>query len=152
MSTLTLGKAEILTQTETEERFQQDGLKLTNEAGLFRKNPPWHLCDEVVRNLIADGRNRYCILEVPGYTYIQAWREAKGFCLEWRITNSSDGSYTHCRAGYFGKHSESAELATKTDYEDRDVISLEDTLDAFYSFYGNCNNMPGWLEWVKLDI
>ena len=155
MTTLIFGKAEILSQTETDERRQQEGLELTNEAGLYRKDPPWQLCEQVVRAIDTGRGNSYCCLATSYNTYVQALRGVNGYILEWRVTDPVDQSYIHYRACHLAGSAGSIVLkkhdSRQESGEQRDLMSVDDVVDAFRSFYRN-EEMPAWLEWRKYEI
>ena len=141
--------------SKAEAQPRHDGLILTNQAGLRRKNPRWRLVEQVINELDPGHGNSFCCLEAPGYTYIQTLRGFNGSHLEWRITSADgQGSYAHYRASYFGGSPKIIELK-KHDYvnsgEYRDLLHVEDVIDAFRAFYGG-NGMPAWLEWRILGV
>jgi len=155
MTTLLIGNVEILSQTETDERHHQDGLELTNEAGLYQKNPPWLHCDQVIRALDTGHGNSYCCLATPGNTYVQSLRGINGYMLEWRITDAVSQSHIHYRACYLAGSARSVVLrkhdTLQEPGEQRDLVNVDDVADAFRAFYHSAG-MPAWLEWRKLDI
>ena len=137
---------------KTEARPQQSGLILTNQGGLRRKNPPWQLVEQVIREIDVGHGNSHCCLEAPGYNYIQALHGFNGYHLERRITTSAN--YTHYRACYPGASPKLIELKKHDNInsgEHRDLLHLEDVIDAFRAFY-YADGMPALLEWRILDI
>ena len=91
---------------------------------------------------------------MPGNTYIQALCGFNGWHLEWRITGASVDAYTHLRACYPGASTKPFELK-KHDHisegEHRDLLMLEDVIDAFRCFHRG-EDRPPQLEWRELDI
>ena len=145
-------KPETQTLSKTEEHPQQDGLILTNQAGLRRKNPSWKLVEKVVREIDEGHGNSFCCLEAPGDTYIQTLHGFNGYHLEWRVTNGS--TYTHYRACYPGGSSKFFELRKHDNMnpgEHRDLVHLEDVIDSFRAFYRG-EGMPAFFEWRILNI
>ncbi len=145
-------QAETLPLSKTEARHQQDVLILTNQAGLRRKNPPWKLVEQVIREIDVGHGNSHCCLESPGCTYIQALHGFNGYHLEWRITNAA--TYTHYRACYPGASPKLIELKKHDNVnsgEHRDLLHLEDVIDSFRAFYRG-DGMPAFCEWRILNI
>ena len=145
-------QSETLPLSKTKARQQQDGLILQNQAGLRRKNPPWKLVEQVIREIDVGHGNSHCCLEAPGNTYIQTLHGFNGYHLEWRIT--SGATYTHYRACYPGASPKLIELKkhdTVNSGEHRDLLHLEDVIDSFRVFYRG-EGMPALLEWRVIDI
>ena len=126
---------------------------LKNQGGLTKSNPSWELVEKVVYELVPGHFNSYACLSIPGNSYIQCLHGFNGYHLEWRITNPS-GSYAHYRASYPGGSKKSFELK-KHDFinegQHRDLLNLEDVVDAFRSFH-NRQGLPGYLNWRHLDL
>lgn len=145
-------QSEMLPLSKTKARQQLDGLILQNQAGLRRKNPPWKLVEQVIREIDVGHGNSHCCLEAPGNTYIQTLHGFNGYHLEWRIT--SGATYTHYRACYPGASRKLIELKkhdTVNPGEHRDLLHLEDVIDSFRAFYRG-EGMPALLLWRVIDI
>jgi len=137
---------------KAKQRPQRYNLVLRNQAGLRRRNPPWNLVERVIREIDTGCGNSHCCLETPGNTYIQTLHGFNGYHLEWRISGTAE--YTHYRGCYPGGSTKRAELK-KHDYvnsgEHRDLLHLDEVIDAFRAFYCG-EGLPAWLEWRILDI
>lgn len=131
----------------------EGGMLLKNQGGLAKRNPSWELVEKAVRELDPGHFNSYACLSDPGNSYIQCLHGFNGYHLEWRITNPS-GSYVHYRACYPGGSKKSFELK-KHDFvsegQHRDLLNLEDVIDAFHAFHSR-QGLPGFLKWRELDL
>lgn len=130
------------------------GMLLKNEAGLSRRNPPWHVVEEAIRELDQGYGNSFACLSVPGNTYIQCLRGFNGWHLEWRITGDHPDTYVHLRACYHGLSRKPFELKKHNHIsggQHRDLLHGEDVVDAFRAFHSG-EGPPVWLEWRKLDL
>ncbi len=129
------------------------GMLLKDEIGRSKNNPPWSLVEHVIRELDPGRFNSFVCLSVRGNTYVQCLRGFNGWHLEWRITNPS-GSYVHYRACYPGASKKSFELKKHNHVspgQHRDLLNLDDVVDAFRFFHQNHGLLP-WLKWRVLDI
>ena len=143
-------------RTKASQTPAREGMVLTNEAGLRRKNPRWPLVERVIRELDPGHINSFASLSLPGNTYIQCLRGFNGWHLEWRISDLSFGesAYIHMRACYPGASKKPFELKKydcMNQGEHRDLLNLEDVIDAFRSFH-RAEGPPAWLEWRDLEI
>ena len=134
---------------------KQDGLILSNEHGLRRKNPSWEVVTVVVRGLDAGCGNSFCILEDPDSNYVQALRGFNGYHLEWHEALAGESSmFQQYRASYHGGSPKRIELK-KADYlsrgEHKDLMLLDEVIDAFSAFYSAAGK-PGWLDWRTIDV
>lgn len=148
-------KTRSLPLPKTQTNPQHDSLILTNQAGLRRMNPKWQLVTQVISELDTGQGNSFCCLEAPGFSYIQTLHGFNGYHLEWRESQPGEQkSYSHFRASYPGASSKIFELKKHDNMnsgEYRDLLRLEDVIDAFGAFYRG-EGMPAWLEWRTLDI
>ncbi len=139
---------------QTRPKPMPNGLLLTNQAGLHRKNPPWTLVERVVRELDQGTGNSFCCLSASNNEYVQTLHGLNGYHLEWRVTGTGAAGHTHYRASYPGG-SKKRTLLVKHDYvnsgQQRDLIHLEDVVDTFRAFH-NRSSLPPWLEWRELDL
>ena len=142
------------TRTKTRSRAHANGMLLTNEEGLRRKDPSWPLVERVVRELDQGTWNSFCCLNSPDGSYIQTLHGFNGYHLEWREYGSVAKGYVHWRASYPGGSGKKVELK-KHDFvsegEHRDLLHLDDVVDAFRAFHSG-SGMPVWLEWRDLGI
>jgi hypothetical protein len=126
---------------------------LNDEVGRRKKNPPWRLVERVLRELDPGRFNSHACLSVPGNTYVQCLCGFNGWHLEWRVTKPS-GAYAHYRASRRGGSKKPFELK-KHDHvspgEHRDLLVLDEVLDAFRAFHQG-HGLPDSLAWRKLDI
>jgi hypothetical protein len=126
---------------------------LTNEIGIKLINPIWLEVDGSIRELDPGHFNSFACLSTRGNNFIQCLRGFNGYHLEWRITNPS-GNYVHYRACYLGGSKKSFELKKHnhvSDGQHRDLLNLDDVLDAFRAFHRG-EGLPGFLKWRKLYI
>jgi hypothetical protein len=140
--------------TRVQDHSQPTGLILTNEAGLRKKNPRWQLVEQVVRELDMGSGNSFCGLERPGDSYVQTLHGFNEYHLEWRINLDALQGYTHYRACYPGASPKGIELKKHdctNSGEHRDLVHIDEVIDAFRAFYRG-EGMPGWLDWRVLDI
>lgn len=141
------------TYPESKPAHSLKGMLIADEIERQKKNPPWSLVEHVIRELDPGRFNSFACLSVPGNTFVQCLRGFNGYHLEWRITNSS-GNYAHYRACYPGGSKKNFELKKHnhvSDGQHRDLLKLEDVLDAFHSFHQGLG-FPGSLKWRKLEI
>lgn len=139
-----------LEQKGTARDSRPEGRVLTNQAGLRRASPSWALVERVVRALDCDA-NTYCCLTQPCGSYIQTLRGFNGYHLERRLIDG--GGYVHLRACYPGGSSKPerlVKLAGGNSGELRDLLALEDVVDAFRDFYRDAIEVT--LGWRPLDI
>ncbi len=126
---------------------------LDDEIGRKFKNPPWSLVERVIRNLDPGHFNSFACLSLPGNTYVQCLCGFNGWHLEWRISKKSR-KYVHYRACNPDGSKKPFELK-KHDWvnsgEHRDLLKIEDVLDAFHAFHQGLG-LPEHLEWRKIDI
>jgi len=130
------------------------GMLLQDEVGRKQKNPPWSLVEYVIRDLDPGYFNSFACLSVFGNTYVQCLCGFNGWHLEWRISGQSSGNYVHYRACYPGASKKSFKLKKNNHVslgQRRDLLNLEDVVDAFFSFHQN-QGLPPWLKWRVLDI
>lgn len=126
---------------------------LANEKGDRIRSPRWHMVERIVRELNPGHFNSFACLALPGNTYIQCLRGFNGHHLEWRVTDPS-GDYAHFRACYPGGSAKAIELKKHdfvSDGEFRDLLHLEDVLDAFRAFHQD-EGLPGFLKWRRMGI
>ena len=139
--------------TKPQEKPGPDRMVLTTEAGLHRKGPPWTLVEQVVRELDSGRGNSFCCLALAEAAYIQTLHGFNGYHLEWRVGGDPE-NYLHLRASYPGASEKEMELK-KSDHvsagEHRDLIQLDDVVEAFRIFHQN-GDPPGWMEWRELDV
>ena len=142
------------TRTKSSEEPRLEGMLLVNEAGLRRRNPSWPLVEQVIRELDPGDGNSFACVSLPGHTFMQTLRGRNGYHLECRLTGASLEQYVHFRASYPGGSTKANKLV-KNDFisqgEHRDLLCLEDVLDAFRAFHRG-EGMPGWLEWRDWGI
>lgn len=142
-------------QAAEEPERQRDGLTLTNEAGLRRKNPPWRLVEQAVRDLDPGAGNSYCCLSLPCGSYMQALCGLNGLIVERRLlgTGSAEG-YIHLRGCYRGGPA-APERLLKLDGSEagqqRDRVQPDDVVEAFRIFFRHPED-EGWLDWRRLHI
>jgi hypothetical protein len=129
---------DVFLSTQPAPKPRRDGLRLTNEAGLRRKNPPWRLVEQAIRALDTGTGNSFCCLSTPDNTYIQTLHGFNGYHLEWRITGPAEpGGYTHYRAGYPGGSVKAFELK-KHNHINPGEHRGNRHLQFFYSFMRAC--------------
>lgn len=129
------------------------GMLLENEKGDCIRNPRWQVVERIVRELDPGHFNSFACLSLPENTFVQCLCGFNGYHLEWRITDPA-GDYAHCRACYPGASTKAFELKkhdciSKGEY--RDLLHLEDVLDAFRAFHQDAG-LPGFLEWRGIEI
>lgn len=126
---------------------------LRNEIGENWLSPSWAKVRKVIGELNPGYGNSFACLSVSACNYIQCLRGFNGYHMEWRITVAS-GRYVHYRACYPGASKKPFELK-KHDFmsqgQYRDLLHLEDVLDAFRSFHKR-HGLPGFLTWRAMDI
>lgn len=131
----------------------KEEMLLKNQGGLTKRNPSWELVEKTVRELDPGYLNSYACLSTLENSYIQCLHGFNGYHLEWRITHFP-GSYTHYRACYPKGSKKSFELKKHdfvSDGQHRDLLNLEDVIDAFQSFH-NRQGLPICLKWRVLDL
>lgn len=89
-------------RTKTKPKLQCNGMPLTNQGGLRRKNPSWALVERVVRELDQGEGNSFCCLNSPDGSYIQTLHGCNGYHAEWRVSGAGDKGHIHWRASYPG--------------------------------------------------
>ena len=136
-------------------RPNQDGLFLSNEHGLRKKNPSWKLVAGVVKGLDAGHGNSFCSLEDPDSNYVQALRGFNGYHLEWHEAGASvPRLFQQFRASYFGGSSKGFELKkhdVTNQGEHKDLMPLDEVIDAFRAFYSAAGK-PGWIDWRPIYV
>lgn len=144
-----------LPKPAAEPRIATEGLILTNEGGLHRKNPPWQLVDQVLHELDPGKGNSFCCLATPENAYVQTLHGFNGYHLEWRVISpAAPDGYIHYRAGYPGGSSKPMELK-KHDFvsagEHRDLMQLADVIEVFRAFHRG-DTLPAFLDWRAIDV
>lgn len=141
------------TRTKVRQTPAIKDMLLNDEIGRKWKNPRWSTVERLIRELDPGRFNSFACMSVPGNNYIQCLHGFNGWHLEWRITNPS-GSYVHYRASYPGASKKAFELK-KHDFvsqgQYRDLLHLEDVIDAFRSFHQD-EGLPGFLKWRVLTV
>lgn len=140
---------------ETSPAPHRNRLIISNEGGLRKKGPTWRLVETVVSEIDPGRGNSFCVLEDIDGDYVQALRGFNGYHLEWHeAALGVTGSFQQYRAGYLGGSEKSFELK-KHDHlsqgEFRDLLPVEEVVDAFRAFYNGAGR-PGWLDWRLIDV
>lgn len=127
-----------------QERAKPVGLVLTTVIG-SRANPPWSQVARALRAL-EPGTDRYCILDDRKGSYIQTLCGVNGYHVECHDAGAPQG--LNLRASYPGGSAEPQKLRTLTysnDGQARDLLQLEDVVEAFSGYYQGSNLT--WLAW-----
>jgi hypothetical protein len=112
----------------------EPGKVIFNEVGFRRRDPSWQLVEAVVRGLVADSVNTFCILECPGGSYMQTLRDTVDlYRLERRICSSDIGAKGYCH-----------EYAASP--EGGSLVDLATVLTEFRLFYksGGAETLNDW--------
>lgn len=128
-------------------------MRLKNEIGQKWTNPSWLEVVDVINELDPGHFNSFACLSIRGNSYIQCLHGFNGYHLEWRISNPSD-NYVHYRACYPGGSKKAFELKKHnhvSDGQHRDLLNLDDVIDAFRAFHQS-EGLPGFLKWRQLAI
>jgi len=127
---------------------------LNDEIGRKWKNPNWTTVELLILELDPGRFNSFACLAAKGHNYVQCLHGFNGWHLEWRISNSS-GYYVHYRASYPGGSEKSFELKKHdciNEGQHRDLLHLEDVIDAFRCFHHQGSGLPGFLTWREMAI
>ena len=147
--------AAVEVRPETSPALHRNRLIISNEGGLRKEGPTWSLVETVISGIDPGRGNSFCVLEERDGDYVQALRGFNGYHLEWHeAAPGITGSFQQYRAGYLGGSEKSFELK-KHDHlsqgEFRDLLPVEEVVDAFRAFYNRAGR-PGWLDWRPIDV